>query len=375
MTVAWIILLWSLGVLLDGRWPLTDWRQEPWPEKSKRARLAGSPLCMGYVFPVMCLSADLDYLCNYLQLTHFNSAGRNCFRCLCDRMTRPWTDMRPGAAWRAVPVTPATWLLTEKHAVFEASRVGLNVFHVCIDVLHTLDLGVSQYVVGGGLYLLAFDGGLAGKLNARLDMLWTSVGNAYDALGTPAGERLQEANFRGLFENRRSGFPSTYPSLHVKAAVARHSMGMLRVLLQRLAPDTEPFGHLQACVGGIAHFYDAIMAHGIWLPPDAACEAADALLQAGAHLQTMCSFWRRYPRQLFYITEKAHYAQHIALDLVLTGFNPRFGWTYGDEDFMGRIAQVARACLKGRGPLRVGHALVYRWRRVKYLRWRRRLLT
>eukprot|EP00974_Lingulodinium_polyedra_P009032 863696-Lingulodinium_polyedra.AAC.1 len=62
-------------------------------------------------------------------------------------------------------------------------------------------------------------------------------------------------------------------------------------------------------------------------------------------------------RQLFYFTEKAHYAQHIALDCLVFKFNPRFGWAYPDEDYMGRMAQVAKACLRGRGPLRLGGAL------------------
>eukprot|EP00974_Lingulodinium_polyedra_P090542 8781222-Lingulodinium_polyedra.AAC.1 len=66
-------------------------------------------------------------------------------------------------------------------------------------------------------------------------------------------------------------------------------------------------------------------------------------------------------RMLYHMTEKAHYTQHLGLD-VLTGFNPRAVWTYGDEDYMGRIAQVVRPCLKGRGPLRVGMAVMTRYR-------------
>eukprot|EP00974_Lingulodinium_polyedra_P077268 7479545-Lingulodinium_polyedra.AAC.1 len=78
-------------------------------------------------------------------------------------------------------------------------------------------------------------------------------------------------------------------------------------------------------------------------------------------------------RQLWYVTEKNHYAQHVGIDLLATKFNPRFGWTYADEDYVGRIAQTARACTRANGPLRMPSALHFRYRNLMYLRWQRRL--
>eukprot|EP00974_Lingulodinium_polyedra_P021833 2108539-Lingulodinium_polyedra.AAC.1 len=58
--------------------------------------------------------------------------------------------------------------------------------------------------------------------------------------------------------------------------------------------------------------------------------------------------------------------------MVSSKLNPRCAWTYGDEDYMGRVAQVCRPCLRGRGPLRLGTALLFRWRQAMFLRWQRR---
>ena len=47
----------------------------------------------------------------------------------------------------------AEWSNTERHILFSSPSVGVNVFHVCLDVLHVLDLGICQHIcasaVGG----------------------------------------------------------------------------------------------------------------------------------------------------------------------------------------------------------------------------------
>ena len=80
----------------------------------------------------------------------------------------------------------------------------------------------------------------------------------------------------------------------------------------------------------------------MWLSAAQADEARSGLERAGVHHQALCHRSMSSGRQLFYMTEKAHYVQYIGLDLLRSTFNPMFGWTYGAEDYMGRISQVAR---------------------------------
>ena len=63
-------------------------------------------------------------------------------------------------------------------------------------------------------------------------------------------------------------------------------------------------------------------------------------------------------RNLFSMAEKAHYAQRIALDCLEI------------RDYMGRVAQVARSCLRARGPCGFGSAFILRLRRCAVYRWR-----
>ena len=42
------------------------------------------------------------------------------------------------------------------------------------------------------------------------------------------------------------------------------------------------------------------------------------------------------------------------------------------EDYIGRMVQVAKACMRARGPLRFAVSFIFRWRTVMFIRWSRR---
>ena len=133
----------------------------------------------------------------------------------------------------------------------------------------------------------------------------------------------------------------------------------------------ETFYHVRGALENLAFFYDVLTNSGMWFSASTAQYAHDALQATGIHHQRLCETWLEQGRRLFHFTEKAHYTQHMALDCLVCKFNPRFGRMYPDEDYMGRLAYVAKACLRGRGPLRLGDALMLRWRNRMWIRWSR----
>ena len=146
---------------------------------------------------------------------------------------------------------------------------------------------VIQAVVASGLYQLAFDLGAHDNFDSRLVAIWREIGLAHDALGTPQGEPIAFHLSQRLFEKSRSKQTARFTSLRCKAAVARHSVPMLKLVLHKLAPETEDFAHLRECVAGLALFYDVIMSASIWVERAAAKEAHDAFVRAGVHLQAL----------------------------------------------------------------------------------------
>ena len=173
--------------------------------------------------------------------------------------------------------------------------------------------------------------------------MWGQMCIASDALGTAAGERLLHALFVGMFATSRTALPTVYLQLHSKAAVGRHCVPTVDYMMRHLAEWAPGGGSFVRDEGGgmtdmvrellssWVRFYECIAYHPQWLPPEAAGEAHDASLATGIYHQSLCSFFMHRKRKLFHLTEKAHFCQHIAINLLSSSYNPRFGWTYHDK--------------------------------------------
>ena len=175
-----------------------------------------------------------------------------------------------------------------------------------------------------------------------------------------------------MFEGNRSKNPREYPQLHSKGAQCRHCFLALHLVLQdHIAVGDADFEAHRALLFHLKTFYEVIEHSGRHLSANGAAEAHRALLRAGVLLQRLSHNYMMAGRHLFHVTMKAHFMAHIGLDCVTFQTNPRFSWTYGDEDLMGRIAAVARSSTRGRGPLRLGQGLYPKYRTLLYLIWTR----
>ena len=374
----WKILLWSFRALAAGKWPTKDWNGQPLGEPW--SKFSGN-LCGEFRFAMFGIAGDLDALCNDLGLQHFNAVPMCCFKCPANRSTLPWSDLRPNAGWMARLYTLADWFFMHKHILFQDGRVGLNLFHVLLDVLHILDLGTCQYILASILYSIAFDFGMVGDLDTKLIALEEHLQRAYTRLNTPAGEQLPHSKFMQIWEGGRRGAPAEFPQLHSKGAVCRHLAPAVKSLLLHInelcpaLPNPTLHQEYLFLVDNLCQFYDLIAYEGIVLSEEAAQKCHDSLLAVSVCHQSLCNRARGENRRLFFMTEKAHYVAHMAIDCKRGKLNPRAGWTYADEDFMGRVAQVCNACTRARGPMRVSKAFFQRYRRCLYIRMSRRART
>ena len=108
------------------------------------------------------------------------------------------------------------------------------------------------------------------------------------------------------------------------------------------------FNHVREVLEHLQGVYNIFKNCGMVLTEDEVNGAHEAIIGTGVHHQALTHFFTSQRRKLFYCTVKAHYVQHIGLHC-LTRLNPRWSWTYCDEDFVGRVAGVAQACIKSRG--------------------------
>ena len=256
-------------------------------------------------------AAELYDACNDLHRPQFNS-GSPCFLCNADRERCPWTDLRPQAAWRSRLVTPLAWTFTDKHALFRTPGLGLNLWHVAVDVLHVMDLGIVQHIGGSALFMMVWDTGLPGSLMNRIEFIYGKLHEAFARTGTPAGEQFSHDLFVAMFDKSRRATPNAPPILHSKAAISRHCVPALALIVRERgdwAPatiDDIKFAQLEELLRNLTVFYDCIQAHDSWLPTAAAREARAALLASGVLRQSLChrfmveknagcSSWQRRP--------------------------------------------------------------------------------
>ena len=181
----------------------------------------------------------------------------------------------------------------------------------------------------------------------------------------------------------RTGAPLDYPQLLTKGAIARHMVPVLRLVVRGIvdwapeslgnASERMLFGHVSKLLDALTNFYECLFFNGLWLSRHAAAEAAQLLEDVGLHHQALTDwFLHTDPRHLFLLTDKAHFVQHLGQDCLNLRLNPRCGWTYSDEDWVGRIGQIAAASTRGRGPIRLGAPVVDRWRFRMFTAWKRR---
>ena len=157
MDEVWRIIVWSLGILMNGKWRTTDHNGVPFPAGTWRGQRAGQRLLGEYIGAAWLISVDLDYLCNYLKLPHFNSSTRPCMKCFCNRDNIPWSDLKPQAQWRNCMLSPKNWYLhPNKHQLLDSPQIGLTIFHVSIDPLACFGLrsGATYCRIGAASFSL-----------------------------------------------------------------------------------------------------------------------------------------------------------------------------------------------------------------------------
>lgn len=125
--------------------------------------------------------------------------GQSQAYCAADQLlegsTKPFTDMRPSAAWRATVLPPEELKKKFTHPLFAIP--GVNALSLKLDILHVLDLGVSAYLHGSVLVSIMDK---LGGTSSLLAAMWFS-----HLFKSTKGLVFQ--NIRALFFGQRAGQP------------------------------------------------------------------------------------------------------------------------------------------------------------------------
>ena len=215
-------------------------------------------------------------------------------------------------------------------------------YRPCIDILHTLDLGVSQRLCGSVLhtwcYQEACDKAMAAK---NMRQTWNQIQDKYKSM--KVSERSTNI-FLSQFSNVDHPW-SQAPLLKGKAAEIRHLVPVLASVAWDKASETGGLkeSHIAECLHHLAIFYDIVANADFFMTKDesdAALHAMQRCLQhyvwLQAHVTKDC---------LFQLVPKFHWAYHLAQ--MCKYQNPKTFWTYRQESWVGSMATVAHSCSHG----------------------------
>ncbi len=264
----------------------------------------------------------------------------NCQRCcwLCaasHKGSNSYHDCSEGAGWRRDRRSPHQFLEEQHEEGILPSRFfsipGMQIGHVMIDWLHSVDLGISQDIVGNLFWeVLPKLGGRRQEDNIKL--LWQRIQSFYKAFAVPS--RLDYLNRRVIKEGKHS------PKLRSKAAQCRYLVPLVAQLaFEHLHPEDQHSQTVMHVVLLLQQLYQFLSCDPFPGLAAAQCCRQMCILLSALEMEAVAegqNVWRMKP--------KVHIVQEmLEYQTLASSSNPKLCWTYRDEDWGGWVAQCAQS--------------------------------
>jgi hypothetical protein len=353
---------WSMNVCLSGQTPLQSWQQHP-------LEGGGQDLAFGYRFALAQLRGDWEWYTQLFYFPQWNAAERMCPFCRASATNRAhsWTDFGPDAWWR-----DTVWEHEDYIAYLRATGralpvmfrpgvgvIGLRLSCVTVDILHTIDQGVGSHIIGNTIWyyavLMAVFGGAT--YAERIKLCHEDIKRYYKRNRT-------EHRLRGALTPERVRTSGDWPKLKSKAASTRALAGYALDLALRFANVTSldewTRTHDEMSIAVcqlLVEFYTIIGFESQMLSAAAKIripELANQLAAIYSKLSVM-SYDRRL--RMWKLSPKLHLFLHLCLHQAPVIGNPKFWWTYGDEDLVGQMIDIA----EGVHPATLAVSVLSKW--------------
>jgi len=370
MDQLWRGIVWSLTWLQKGVHPSHDEYGRKYDENSLEGRRAGDNLCgeKEYFGVLWGSKQDLEHLWKEYGFPCYNWKDDLCGYCPCNSHAIPWKDFRVGKAlWIDRVYTRESWAaLNPKPLVFMHQLLalpGVSIFTFLLDLLHIKYLGTDQYFNASVLWLLCYMV-LPGSAEDNMTLVWQCVERYY--VSNPSGERYSNMKL-SMFTDPASP-KSAFPKLKGKGAEIRALTPALHVVWCKYMKRKDPQHEQIATALASSVKIDKIMEesrHLSALPADSAKEFK-AMVFSFLILQNALGKW--YPKKelkLFLVTPKSHFLAHVALTAQY--INPRLGFCFQGEDYMGKMKAIASLSARGNSVYQVSGKTVAKYCRALQL--------
>ena len=227
---------------------------------------------------------------------------------------------------------------------------GVKIDFVCIDWLHTADLGVTQSIAGNALWecLNYLEGS---TLQARVTVLWKRLKTYYKQVHSPS--QFQKLTLEMI------RMPGKGPKLRGKAAETRYIVPFVLQLTAEFADRSKHAALVHQVVEHLSNLYMYLDATPF--PAELAADECQSLCDKylALHLESEClgipKHWKMKPK--FHLLQEL-----LQYDCLRTKQSPRLYWTYADESWGGIVAAIATRKGGPKNAAAIGLTVMQRYR-------------
>ena len=277
---------------------------------------------------------------------------------------RAWYDCSPGAGWRSTVWTHSTYLshlLVGRLPIpsfFNPVRgiIGLRLENVMVDILHTLDLGISAHIVGSVMFVFACIRKAFG-------------GNRHVEGATRIAAHLKEwykrtnchSRIKGKLTLQRLKADKAWAKLKAHGAATRALAPYALALLREFGDvDCPRWGYHDRLATAVCQllkrFYDIVSSEGSFLN-DRIKDELQTLSSQFVVLYCKLARWSLDRKlKIYKMAPKLHLFEHMISQTVQFG-NPAYWWTYADEDLVGRLIRTAHTV----HPNTIAESMLCKW--------------
>ena len=355
----------SFNALFENHHPEFDYLGDAWPDGSLGQQLAGKTINQnGYFAVVHRITGDGEFSNKHLGLPHPHALEPCCF-CFGNRSTMPFLDLTIHARWRqSVKKPPQRW--PSDHPVW--GIIGVTLFTVVIDWMHSHDLGVMRMFIGSVLTTIVFQQLVGqGSPAERCAKLWVEIQAIYKDLCIQ--KRINTLSL-SMFCDPNS-WKSDYPEISTKASETKHFVQVVLELCRRYRiPGDECSNHRFQAALHFTRVGNLLDSCGYIPSKENANLIESEMNSAMAHYQWLANDAASKGFCLWTMVNKCHWLLHLSEQARF--LNPQACWTYPFEDMVGKIQQIAMHSKDGTPGHKIPEHIFQKYRVVLSMRLARR---
>ena len=333
------VLSWSFNALLRGARPELDWAGVPTAD-------GGGVLADGWKGALCQVRGDWAFFCELFNFPKWNGAERMCFVCRASSTNAAlaWTKFGPDAGWRRTRWSHETYLRCLRNGGFAIPAllclaIGFRLDCVMIDVLHTVDQGVASHIIANIMWVFAVVRGVIGGANQA-----ERVANLHNHMQKLYKTMKERTKVQGKLSVERIRTSGNWPKLKAKAAATRHLAKYALSLVQEFGGKSVEDRRMLGVCQQLVRFYAILDTESHFLSAPARIELPKVGQQLVGLYTALAADAKERGQKLWKLMPKLHLFLHLCEWQSLAHGNPRYCWTYADEDLAGMMAEVAGSC-------------------------------